>query len=331
MAATRREGRLRPNASRFHCPVSAALVCLGVLLLSPARADAQQLFDFHSAFWMNLHHYLQALGRATTPLDEPLPADATTAEQAQWSSAVQFYTTRFGRRSLLFDKILLDAKQQLIAVESRDSLGDGGLTPEHRQMLQRVAAVYRRHRWPAHDATNQQFIEKLGSLVRQHGRAIADRLARSYDDTWPTEGFRVDVVRDAGPPGNAYTTTVPRPTHITLGADDRGLMSLELIFHEASHHWDQRLMASVEAAAARLGVRAPPDLWHAILFYNAGRIVADVLAEAGHRDYQLMMVEGGILARPGWHAAITKHWPLFLSGRISRDDAIASILRDLAP
>jgi hypothetical protein len=103
-----------------------------------------------------------------------------------------------------------------------------------------------------------------------------------------------------------------------------------LIFHEASHHWDQRLMKDVDDAARTLGRRAPPNLWHALLFYNAGRIAADTLASAGQRDYVLMMTEGKIFDAPGWHAAIARHWPDFLSGKMSRPDAILRILRDLS-
>ena len=316
---------IRPRASGLRPQVLAWLIVLAL----PNIGSAQSLFDFHSALWMNLHHYLHALARVSGPLVEELPAGATEAERAQWTGAVEFYRTRFGKRRLVFDEILVNVKQQLISAESRDHLGDLALTPEHRQVLERVAPIYRKYRWSQHDAGNQRFIASLQELINRHGRAIADRLARSYDDTWPENGLRVDVVRDAGPPGNAYTTNVPGPTHITIGADDQGLQSLELVFHEASHHWDQTLMKGVGDAAKRLGGALPPNLWHAILFYNAGRITADVLAAAGIRDYNLMMVQGKIFDSPGWHAAIARHWPTFLAGDISRDEAIARILSDL--
>ena len=289
------------------------------------------LFVFHSAFWMNLHHYLQALGRASEPLVEDLPATATAAERAQWASAVEFYRTRYGRRSLLFDESLLEIKQTLIAADDAalSPTVAAKLTPEHRQVLERVAPIYRRHVWPEHDRRNHQYIESLQPLIRQYGQAIADRLARSYDSRWPEGGLRVDMVRDAGPPGNAYTTNVPHPTHITIGADFLGHTSLESVFHEASHHWDQQLMTVVQDAARRAETKAPPDLWHALLFFNTGQITTDALAAAGVRDYVQMMVKQPIFARPGWHDAISRHWPLFLAGQISRDEAVLRVLRDL--
>jgi hypothetical protein len=85
----------------------------------------------------------------------------------------------------------------------------------------------------------------------------------------------------------------------------------------------------VADAAKKVGRRGPPDLWHALLFFNAGTITRDVLAAAGHRDYEQMMVQGKIFNRPGWHEAIAKHWPAFLAGDISRDEATSRILRSL--
>lgn len=306
----------------------AALV-IGVLLLEPPVAAAQP-FDFHSAFWMNLHHYLHALGRAQTPLVEELPAEATASERAHWAQAIEFYRTRFGKRRLVFDPQLVEIKQALVRLDSSANTSAVYLAPEHRQVLERVAPIYRKYRWPEHDAANRRFIAALEALVAKHGATIAARLARSYDSTWPESGLRVDVVRDAGPPGNAYTTNVPRPTHITMGADDQGLLSLELVFHEASHHWDQQLMKAVFDAAKQLAVPPPPDLWHAVLFFNAGKITADALAEAGIRGYELYMVRGRVFARPGWHDAVARHWVQFLTGQLSRDEAILRILRDLA-
>jgi hypothetical protein len=303
---------------------------LALFLLTPGSARAQSLFHFHNGFWMNLHHYLHALARANEPLVEDLPSAASASERAQWAAAVEFYRTRFGRRSLLFDDNLLRVKQQLATLQSPDALGEATLTPEHRQVLERTAPLYRKHLWPQHQASNAAFIAFLQPLLERHGPAIAARLARSYADEWPAGGLPVDVVRDAGPPGNAYTTNVPAPTHITIGTQDHTLASLELMFHEASHHWDQRLMKGIADAAAAIGKRPPPDLWHAVLFFNAGRITRDVLEKSG-QGYELMMVQGKIFDRPGWHAAIGRHWPLFLSSELSRDEALRRIVADLAP
>ena len=300
------------------------LIALATAL--PARAQSP-LFDFHSAFWINLHHYLHALARPRG-LQDALPGPATEAEREAWAAAVAVYRERYGKRSLLFDEELVRVKLALIAAESREP---NGLPEAMRTALASAAPVYRRHFWPAHDASNRRTIADAGQLVARHGHAIATRLAASYGAMWPSPALRVDFVPDAGPPGNAYTTN--DPTHITIAAVDSrhsGLHLLELLFHEASHGWDATLMREVAAAASEQKVRAPRDLWHALLFYNAGAITTDVLATAGVSDYQMYADKEGLFTRPWpFRPAIAKHWSAFLAGRITRHEAIGRIVNEV--
>lgn len=310
------------------------IVILACLLIvaqtTQAYARQQDLFDFHSAFWMNLHHDLHALARPGGALSEAIPASAAAEERQRWAKAVDHYKTHYGKRSLLFDEELVRIKQALATAGSRDDLRDAALAPAHRAVLEAAAPIYRRHWWTEHNAANRRFIDALQPLLKQHGRAIAARLAASFDSTWPAAPIRVDIVRDAGPPGNAYT--ISEPTLITIAADDprhRGVAALELVFHEASHRWDAVLMTAVTEVARGLKLRAPPGLWHGLLFYNAGAITTDALAKAGVGDYEMYMFAEKTFDFPGWHEAIARHWPAFLVGNMSRAEAIAHILRDL--
>jgi hypothetical protein len=138
-------------------------------------------------------------------------------------------------------------------------------------------------------------------------------------------------VHDAGPPGNAHT--ISEPTHITIGASDprhQGLAALELVFHEASHRWDAQLMKGVDDAAKQLSIPPPRNLWHGLLFFNAGTITSEVLRAAGIDDYETYADKENMFAGPykGWRPALAKHWPPFLAGEISKDEAILRILRD---
>jgi hypothetical protein len=297
----------------------------------PAPAPQRtELFDFHSAFWMNLHHYLHASGRATVPLVASFPAEATVDERARWSAAVETYRARYGKRSLVFDEGLVRMKLQLTTAESAPSLSGSGISDEDCQTLEAVAPIYRKYWWPSHDAANRAFVGALQSLLKQYGSGISARLAATYGNTWPAQPIRVDLVHDAGPPGNAYTTN--DPTHITVGSADerhRGVAVLEIVFHEASHGWDDVLSRGVVDAAKRLGVPAPPQLWHALLFFNAGTIVTEALAAGGVRDYQMYMEKQKMFDGPyrGWREPIVTHWTAFLAGKISRDEAIELILK----
>lgn len=312
------------------------LCCLLTLtaVIGPAAAVRQPpvLFDFQSAFWVNLHNYLHALARSGTPLVEPLPESATDSERAQWNAAVERYRQLFGKRSLLFDDELVKANLALGTVSGDESIARLDIDAQHRAVLDSAAPTYRKHRWKEHDAANRRFISALTPLLERHGEAIAKRLVTTFDTSWPSQPIRADVVRDAGPPGNARTNS--EPTHITIAADDprhQGLASLEVIFHEASHKWDAILMKDVDDAAKRLNVRPPPGLWHGLLFFNAGRITAQALEDAGVRGYVLYMDTQQMFDRAyrGMRPAITKHWTAFLEGKVTRAEATERILRDL--
>lgn len=294
-------------------------------------AQALPLFDFHSAFWLNLHHFLHAQARDDAPRADQLPDSAANHEREVWSAAVEGYRTRFGQRSLLFATPLVRLKHRLAAAESDESLRSTDIDTDVRALLESAAPIYRRYWWPAHDAENRRFIAVSTASIGQYGTAIAPRLAASFGTTWPSRPIRTDAVFDAGPPGNAYTTN--DPTHITIGAGEaehHGLLGLEVLFHEASHGWDATLMSDVGAAAERLGRQPPRQLWHALLFFNAGFITADVLTAGGIRDYQ-MYADRGLFDRAfeGLRAPIATHWPSYLAGTISRKEAVARIVRDV--
>jgi hypothetical protein len=153
-------------------------VCLTVLAAVWPAVAQPPLFDFHNAFWMNLHHYLHATSRPGG-LKQALPAEATASERDAWSGAVATYGKQYGRRSLLFDEELVRVKLVLAAAESREPLAAAGLPEAMHAALVSAAPVYRRHLWPAHDAANRQAIAAAGQLVERHGRAIAARLSAS--------------------------------------------------------------------------------------------------------------------------------------------------------
>jgi hypothetical protein len=238
-------------------------VTIACVLLIAQSTDAlarqQPLFDFHSAFWMNLHHYLHALARPASPLSVALPSNVPAGERQQWVEAVDHYRVQYGKRSLLFDDEMLRIRQELGTAGSSGDLRDTALAADHRRILEAAAPIYRKYWWGEHDAANREFMTAVQRLLELHGRAIATRLAASFDAAWPETPIRVDLVHDAGPPGNAYT--ISEPTLITIGAGDprhRGVAALELIFHEASHRWDAVLMKNVSDAARGLKLRAPP-------------------------------------------------------------------------
>ena len=301
------------------------LATLAVFPGAPTEAQTT-LFDFRSDFWINLHHYLHALARNASPLKEDLPAAASPAERESWQAAVASYRTKYGAMRPTFDVPLIMLKIRLLDARG-DSLRGSAVPAEVATVLESAAAVYRRHVWPAHDAANRRFIESVQPTLAKFGQSIATRVAGTYSTTWPTRPIRADVVRSVSPPGGAYTTN--NPTHITIEAEDprqQGFAAIETVFHEASHGWGGTLINELAAAAKTLNVEVPRDLWHAVLFFNAGEITRRALADGGAGEYRLYMDAEKVFAnlRP----AVAAHWPAFLDGKITRQEALGRILRD---
>src|SRR5689334_7310144 len=103
-------------------PVSLLLMMLTLLAAAPvgsfAASPAAPIFVFHTdEFWLNLHHFLYVLGRASNKTTDSVreavssaPADQeqgfsrlTPAEVATWKEAVAAYASSWSRRDVVFD------------------------------------------------------------------------------------------------------------------------------------------------------------------------------------------------------------------------------------
>src|SRR5260370_6694880 len=103
-------------------------------LASPASAIEQNfagplpVFEFHSGFWTNLHHFLYQQARLKRPGEsapgkasaaapnrgEPVRTDSLTAEeQAAWSGAVAYYEKNLADKDLLFNGDLIHYKNRI--------------------------------------------------------------------------------------------------------------------------------------------------------------------------------------------------------------------------
>jgi hypothetical protein len=321
------------------------------------------VFEMHSGFWVNLHHflYLQARllknnssapesGRGAAQPDE-LPVSLNGFPEAEihaWQDAVAFYSKDLANRDLLLNGDMEIINSQLATMETCPDL-DGKTTPLCKsglrrdlvEALERAAPVYRGHWWAQQDRANREWIAQETTLIRKLGVELAGQLADVYERPWPAQRVRVDVVWYAGPFG-AYTTL--DPIHVTVSSQDprnRALYGFEVLFHEASH----TLAGAVNSAIAR-EFRArdkpiPRDFWHSLLFYTTGEILRrDVeygtmtLTEeqrSGPAAYLPYAARFGFYSG-SWehfHALLDLYWLPYLDGRLSFDSAIARIAADM--
>lgn len=292
------------SAGRQFFPLAFALA-----LLAPALGGAQQsastygplpVFEFHSGFWINLHHTLYYEARQRTNPDAPAQRPGafpqagpktmrsiqlTPAEQSAWNAAVSYYAANYANKDLLFNTDLVLLKNQLEDFEDCDELSgtkkkscDAGLPPTITRILESAGAVYRAHLWADHDRANRRWIAGVAPLVEEQGVGISQRLADIYQTKWPTEKIRVDVSAFANWAG-AYTTL--DPLRVTISSTDprnQGDEALEVVFHEASHGIAEPVQSAIRRECRQRDKAIPRDLWHALIFYTTGEVIRPLLS-----------------------------------------------------
>jgi hypothetical protein len=279
------------------------------LLPCSARAQVQApfygplpVFEFHSGFWVNLHHELYfeakqrenksappAKGALGTPTDAKTMRDSSTpltpAEQSAWDAAVNYYLANYADKDLLFNNDLILLKNQLGDFEDCDELSgahkktcDAGLPGRITDVLDSAAPIYRAHLWPDHDRANRRWTTRVAPLVEEQGAGISQRLADIYQAKWPNYKIRVDVSAHANWAG-AYTTL--DPLRVTISSTDpanQGNAALEVLFHEASHGLAEPVQAAIARECRQRDKPIPRDLWHALIFYTTGEVVKPLLS-----------------------------------------------------
>ncbi len=349
------------------------LFLFATALLSAPRASAQSggssvygplpVFEFHSDFWVNLHHtlYQEAKFRISeTPVNEKNPSKnrptlknsskspLTPAEQRAWDEALSYYAANYIDKDLLFTTELILIKNQLGDFDGCDELSgrkkktcDAGLPTNLTHVLEVAAPVYRAHEWPSHDLANRRWVLRVAPLVREQGLGLSQRLADIYQTKWPKDKIRVDVCAYANRSG-AYTTL--DPLRVTISSTDgrnQGAEALEVLFHEASHGIADPVQQAILRECRQREKAIPRDLWHALIFYTTGEVIRPVIAATAAENnsdgpgsdpgYVPYAIREGIYQR-GWDGylkLLTQFWQPYLDGKSTFDDAIARMVSAL--
>ena len=280
---------------------------LGVL------AAGQATFDFHSNFWVNLHHFLYQQAVTKSPVH---------SDSEAWNHAVEVYRKDIATHELL-SRDITGINIALSKIENTESLQGSGIDPELTQTLERAAPVYKARWWPEHNRQNLAWITAATPLVAKYEAVMKKDLSAAYQTPWPSTPIRTDVAEYASWAG-AYT--VLDPTLITISSSNAGPAALETLFHEASHAMIQKIndaLATELASQKKLFQRSA--FWHAVLFYTAGEV-----AERHLDHYTMIGVKDGILER-GWPGALPilkKDWQPYLDGKIDLATAVHRLVED---
>lgn len=305
---------------------------------SAQRTAARGMFEYHSGFWVNLHHFLyeeadaeaartrQVRFRPEGTDDQAIRAKLSPGEEKDWATSVGYYESQMIQHDLLMDPNMIRIKDRLEESENAATARGSGLDPGLIDALERAAPIYRAHWWPQHEKANRTWIAAVSPLVDKDGAQLSKEIASTYDTQWPTEPVRVDVVAYANWAG-AYTSLYP--THVTISSLDpanQGTAALEVIFHESSHALIDKVSDAISQECQARHVNLPrPGLWHAVLFFTAGYYVQEL--NPGYVPYA---DKNGLWTRawPTYRAPIEKDWQPRLQGKSSLQAAIANLVAD---
>jgi hypothetical protein len=304
------------NVAHALLRAASTLVSTLGLVTTLAAADTQSTFDFHSNFWVNLHHFLyeQAIAK------NPAPSDSK-----DWQQVLEAYRRDITTHALLSTDIA-GINAALSSVDDDQSLKQAGMDAELTGNLGRAAVVYRARWWPEHNRMNLAWIAAATPLVAKYEGVMKKDLAAAFQTAWPEERIRTDVAEYASWAG-AYTML--EPTHITISSGDggnAGPATLETLFHEASHALIRKISDALNAELEkqnRLFQRRA--VWHAVLFYTVGEVTSRHL-----EHYTQYGIKNGVFDRgwPGILPVLEKDWKPYLDGQIDLATAIHALVAD---
>lgn len=319
-----------------------AIVCIAMLASTPSvaqqKGDESTVgttvnLEFHSNFWLNLHHLLYEAAADRRPDQGPartagFRTSLSPEERKTWDGAVDLYERNVASKDLLFDFQMTQIKIAL--GEAGQDLADAArvLPAPIKNALETAAPIYRARAWAADDRENRAWIAEARRHLEELAPEVTPRLASLYGTVWPTTPVRVDAVRVNIQKG-AYTSDGP-PDWIVISTSDpdmQGWAQAESLFHETSHLMIHPVEQAIYVAARDLHAPQPRALWHVVLFYTAGELTKQALARR-KVAYEPYLYKTGLFDRawPMYRAGIEAVLPGFVSGKESREEMAHALL-----
>jgi hypothetical protein len=319
----------RPEVSTFIGLILIFHVCAGA---GSAQSDSSvagtaSSLEFHSDFWMNLHHVLHAAARGAR-IQNISVFDLPPAEQKIWDSAVEVYRRGYAQKDLLFDREMERIKIAL--GRSNGNFDAAGLPENLRKALEQAAPIYRERAWAAADAANRAWITEQIRNIDHLSPAVTPKLASLFGTPWPNSNVRVDAVRVANRQG-AYTSIGPNWIVVSTGdPNNQNWAGAEILFHESSHLLVRPVSSAIDKAAKEASVKPPEALWHVVLFYIAGEITRRSVLSEGV-VYEPYLYKTGLFDRawPTLRKPVEMVLPAYVDGSISLDEAARRLISEL--
>jgi hypothetical protein len=102
-----------------------------------------------------------------------------------------------------------------------------------------------------------------------------------------------------------------------------------MLFHESSHAWGRILQTGINRAEEAHHTHVPRQLWHAVLFHNAGELTRRALQENGVGGYVEYAEKYDVyrqLCGKGCGDRVAAAWDRRLDGSTSVKDALDALV-----
>ncbi|MCB0368060.1 MAG: hypothetical protein KDD45_01145 [Bdellovibrionales bacterium] len=301
---------------------------------SNEKNEALRIFQFHSAFWINLHHFLYNEAFRPQAHQEPF-VPMNQGEKNEIEEAIGFYKINFNGKDLLFDNDLKKINNELALAENNSDLSNVEISKETRNILEKIRPVYLKHYWEQQDKNNIHWISEVEKKLKLYGAVIKSKLEKVLNRKFIDFPYRIDVVHEANWSG-AYTSDSPPHTVISEGRNSyNNYSAIEMIFHEVLHAGPfEKVQEALDVEFNLHQYKDESQIWHALLFYTAGEVTREVLKSSGI-DYIPYAYQNGLFSeKRKWgkfEPLIKKYWLPYIKGVSNMNEALKMIVESIDP
>ena len=160
-------------------------------------------FEFHSNFWINLHHFLyqQAQGSQAKKLREDgnrlldIGEDAirpalSLSEAERLTSAIAYYNNHLIGKSL---PQLGNLRTWLEGQSHKRPITDTTFTANYTKIVNDFSPVYKMHYWPTHNAQNARVVNTHIKILQQIEKEAISKLEQLAGYRWPGARVRIEL------------------------------------------------------------------------------------------------------------------------------------------
>ncbi|MDY8135146.1 hypothetical protein U0D62_06030 [Aquimarina sp. 2201CG5-10] len=294
-----------------------------------------QYFEFHINFWVNLHFYLYETASSSLEkpleeiIDQSLWKNLTIEEKEIFKNTITYYQNTVDLKNH-FSNTLIVFRKWIINYSEYDELYSSQFDPIWLEKLNAFKPVYLHHFWENHLKTNEEKLQENLMLIKATENIIIPQIATLAQTKWQKNKIRIDLsVKSPG--GGAFTLgRVPSSIVMSTIVDYKEIPGdwVETLFHEASHTVIKghkgAITQSINRISEKLNQKPPKNLWHALLFYTAGKVCRDAFLQQKIDSYSLYMDRENIFEF--YQGPIYKYFTPYLDKKTDLDSAIENTL-----